>query len=565
MPLCPKCKQVLEANVRFCPHDGTPLTETGSNTVPTPVCGDFEIRPRSKEIELPTVVGGRYRLEEFRGGGGMAKVYKAIDITLDRKVAVKLINPELRNEPEFDARFQREARIASSLSDPHIVIVHDFGIDPEHGPFLVMEFLEGQSLREKLKEGQLPYKAGVQLGAQLLLALIHAHEKGIVHRDIKPDNIFLLNVSGVKLHVRVLDFGIARIYRRDDPSRVETLTHVGAILGTPRYMSPEQLAGQNVDARSDIYSAALVIHEAITSQLPYVSGRTLMELCQGATQQMQELLDHCLRPNPAERPSSALEVYLRLSDLGKASGILLLPPGALDKLIAIRNTTSDPTTPQAARRGSGAVSSSPAGSSSVPTEPHHPRRRLWLYVSAAALALVLVLLVIWRLFLYSPTPPGQEMLLGCKLGDRLEHVKAMLGLDEDVSINDVWAEPRQLYVGHVLRKTDFRSDGTAGAVQVWLAGGGKVCAIFVADQLQALVVRGPSEAKTNKGTNFLSQRGAVLDAYYPEEPEKQDFKSARGGRDHDGEVLRYDALGLGFEITKNRVTAISLYPPKPHS
>src|ERR671938_555272 len=203
----------------------------------------------------------------------MAKVYKAIDVTLDREVAVKLINPELRVEPEFDARFQREARIASQLHDPHIVVVHDFGIDPAHGPYLVMEFLQGQSLRERLNTaGPMPLKAGLQLAGQLLLALIHAHGKGIVHRDIKPDNIFLLNQSGVRLHVRVLDFGIARIYRSDDPGRPETITHAGAVLGTPRYMSPEQLAGQPVDARSDIYSAALVIHEALTGQLPYVGG-----------------------------------------------------------------------------------------------------------------------------------------------------------------------------------------------------------------------------------------------------------------------------------------------------
>ncbi len=100
---------------------------------------------------MPLLVGGRYRLSELRGGGGMAKVYRAVDVTLEREVAVKLINPELLNEAEFDQRFQREARIASQLSDPHIIVVHDFGIDPMHGPFLVMEYLQGQSLRERLR------------------------------------------------------------------------------------------------------------------------------------------------------------------------------------------------------------------------------------------------------------------------------------------------------------------------------------------------------------------------------------------------------------------------------
>jgi serine/threonine protein kinase len=336
VPQCPTCGKELETGIRFCPEDGTPLTETALGSgIKTPLFRP----PASREIALPTVVGNRYRLTEVRGGGGMAKVYRAVDLTLEREVAVKLINPELRAEPEFDARFQREARIASQLSDPHIVVVHDFGLDPVHGPFLVMEYLVGQSLRERLRaQGPLPYKATVQLAGQLLLALIHAHEKGVVHRDIKPDNVFLLNQSGVRLHVRVLDFGIARIYKRDEPSHAETLTRPGAVLGTPRYMSPEQLAGQPVDARSDLYSFGMVIHEALTNHLPHVSGKKLSELCPEAPAAFQELLMDCLQPNPTERPINAVEVYLRLQDLGRASGILLLPPGAMERLTKLRGS-----------------------------------------------------------------------------------------------------------------------------------------------------------------------------------------------------------------------------------
>src|SRR5262249_25387609 len=151
-----------------------------------------------------------------------------------------------------------------------------------------------------------------------------------------PDNLFVLNISGVRMHTRVLDFGIARIFKRDDPSRVETITHAGGVVGTPRYMSPEQLAGQPVDARSDLYSAALVIFEALTGQIPFPGGKRLCELCPEATPALQELVEQCLKPNAAERPPTAVEVYLRLQELGKASGILLLPPGAMDRLVAAR-------------------------------------------------------------------------------------------------------------------------------------------------------------------------------------------------------------------------------------
>jgi serine/threonine-protein kinase len=341
---CPTCGKELDPSVRFCPDDGTPLAETAP--YPMGVTPTGERRPKSVELQLPVVVGSRYRLTELRGGGGMAKVYRALDLTLERDVAVKLINPELRNETEFDARFHREARIASQLADPHIVVVHDFGIDPAYGPYLVMEYLQGMTLRERLQnEGPLPVKAGMQLSAQLLLALIHAHGKNIVHRDIKPDNVFFLNQSGVRLHVRVLDFGIARILRADDSTGEHQLTHPGAVMGTPRYMSPEQLAGQPVDARSDLYSAAMVIHEALTGKLPHVTGKTFKELCPEAPPGLAEMLEHCLRPNPNERPKEAVEVYLRLQELGKASGILLLPPGAMEKLMAARSAAQEaPTT-----------------------------------------------------------------------------------------------------------------------------------------------------------------------------------------------------------------------------
>jgi tRNA A-37 threonylcarbamoyl transferase component Bud32 len=532
---------MLEPGIRFCPHDGTPLTETsGVSTVRTPTGAQPE-RPPSREIELPAVVGGRYRLTDVRGGGGMAKVYRAVDTTLEREVAVKLINPELRAEPEFDQRFQREARIASQLADPHIVVVHDFGIDPAHGPFLVMEFLQGQSLRERLAaSGPLPLKAGLQLSAQLLLALIHAHGKNIVHRDIKPDNIFLLNQSGVRLHVRVLDFGIARIYRRDEPGRAETLTNPGAVLGTPRYMSPEQLAGRPVDARSDVYSAALVIHEALTGQLPYVSGQTLCELCPEASATLQELLDQCLKPNPMERPPSAVEVYLRLQELGKASGILLLPPGALDKLVAARHA-GEPTVAY------------------QPAPPRGPWRRR-LLIGAGVLAVLAALVAAYFLFVRTHGEPGEdETLMGVKVGDDEQEVVERLKLTSE-RVGNPWEHKRAAaLVGHVLRPADLGlEDDALAQVKVRWTRDDRVCALFHDEKLRALVAR-KHGAATGHGVKVHGDAGELFHRYKDCPPtEVKPDVPVEGGH---VETRRYDTLGIGFEAAQDgRVSAITLYP-----
>jgi tRNA A-37 threonylcarbamoyl transferase component Bud32 len=535
----------LEPGIRFCPHDGTPLTETSAanpDRTPTERRTLAGSPPKSKEIELPIMVGGRYRLTELRGGGGMAKVYRGVDVTLEREVAVKLINPELRNETEFDQRFQREARIASQLSDPHIIVVHDFGLDPAHGPFLVMEYLHGQSLRERLQsEGPLPYKAGLQLSAQLVLALIHAHGKNIVHRDIKPDNIFLLNQSGVRLHVRVLDFGIARIFRRDEPGQAETLTNPGAVLGTPRYMSPEQLAGQPVDARSDLYSAALVIHEAITGHLPYVSGKRLCELCSEATPGLQDLLEQCLKPNPAERPPSAVEVYLRLQELGKASGILLLPPGALDKLVASRQA-SEPTVAY------------------VPEAIVHAQRQRRLLMGLAALLVLLVLAGMAKLLFFKSPPVDRqhESLLGVKIGDPQQEVVDRLNLTKGGPVNPWAAGHAPAYLGNILRLEDLDlPDDALNQLDVQRTSDDRICVIFFDDKVRAVVAH---RGQTGRGLKVLGSLTQML-YHYPEDEVEDAEVPVRGEAGKKIAVHRYRRLGIGFELDRGKVIAITLYPP----
>ena len=535
---CPSCQKSLAEGSRFCPHCGTPLYDTSATRADSaPTCGQ---RPASRELELPVLIGSRYRLEEFRGGGGMAKVYRAIDVTLEREVAVKLINADLRNETEFDTRFQREAKIASQLADPHIVVVHDYGLDATHGPFLVMEYLQGQSLRERLSSGgPLPLKPGLQLAGQLLLALIHAHGKGIVHRDIKPDNIFLLNQSGVRLHTRVLDFGIARIYRRDDPSRVETITHAGAVLGTPRYMSPEQLAGQPVDARSDLYSAALVIHEALTGQLPYIGGKKLIDLCPEATPALQDLLDQCLRPNPAERPPTSVEVYLRLQELGKASGILLLPPGAMDRLVAARRA-DHPTVAYTPPQKSGGT-----------------RRRLLIGLAVLMALLGLLGVGLWFAGVFSHRAgSGPEELFGLQIhspdADVLEKLRPAY-----IEMGNPWTRPAvRDRLGHVLRPRDLKlSNDELEQVRIRWTGGKNGTVVLLHNDRVVAIVTHDRTAATKKRLHVQDRAGEILNRYEDGHPEELQLK------DGTLEVRRYDREGIGFEIQAGRVTSITLYKP----
>jgi tRNA A-37 threonylcarbamoyl transferase component Bud32 len=545
---CPTCGKQLDSSVRFCPDDGTPLTETAARTgpQPTPTGGRA---PSSMHIELPALVGGRYRLIEARGGGGMARVYRAIDTTLERDVAVKIINPELRTEPEFDARFQREARIASQLADPHIVVVHDFGIDPTLGPYLVMEFLQGQSLRERLAaSGPIPLRAALQLGGQVMLALIHAHGKGIVHRDIKPDNIFLLNQSGVRLHVRVLDFGIARIYRRDDPERAETLTRPGAVLGTPRYMSPEQLAGQTVDARSDLYSAAMVIHESLTGKLPYVSGKKLCELCAEAPAALQDLLDHCLKQNPAERPATAVEVYLRLQELGKASGVLLLPPGAMEKLLAERRASTAAQEP------------------TVDYVPTASRRRRLILTLAAAVGLIVLGLAIWAGIAYfgsrntPPPPPGQETLGGLKIGDGRDDVVAKLGKpSRDFQVEAApGIVPDQIAIGRVLTREDLGPPNMTDRFEVLHYADDQLGFIVRENAVLAITVHARHKAPTARGLDVGDSEEQLIHLY-PEVPTSVRGVDASKESIRPIKVYRFDSLGIGFEVANGHVAAITLY------
>ena len=222
---------------------------------------------------------GRYELKERIGEGAMAEVWRAHDPGIDRVVAIKLLKEEYRQIPEYAARFVHEAKAAGALAHPAIVTIYDVG-EANGYPYMAMELLEGEPLDQALRrEGKFSDQKVLAIGAQLASALSYAHLSGVVHRDIKPSNI-MLGRDGES--IKILDFGIARIEDQGPVGRAQDqhqLTQVGAVLGTPRYMSPEQALGQTVDGRSDLFSVGAVLYELITGKQAFnASSAALLAL-----------------------------------------------------------------------------------------------------------------------------------------------------------------------------------------------------------------------------------------------------------------------------------------------
>ncbi len=227
---------------------------------------------------LGRVIAGRYRLETQLGEGGMGVVYRARHVLIDRTVAVKLIRPDLRSETHLRAWMLREARAANRVDHAHIVDIHDVGETEEGDLYLVMEYLVGTSLASECGKGPMPISRAVDILEQMCAALARAHDLGVVHRDLKSDNIMLTDRGGRRDFVKILDFGLAGL------AREARLAPKGAVFGTPEYMSPEQARGEDANALSDLYSLGILFYEMLTGQLPFRSGdrETLLEMQRSA-------------------------------------------------------------------------------------------------------------------------------------------------------------------------------------------------------------------------------------------------------------------------------------------
>ncbi|HVY31693.1 MAG TPA: serine/threonine-protein kinase [Polyangiaceae bacterium] len=227
------------------------------------------------------LLGGQFRVLEKIGTGGMGSVYKAEQPAMNRMVAIKILHPKLAGRKDLTARFRREARAMSQLTHPNTVKVFMYGeLEDDGSLYIVMEMLEGRNLNQTVrKEGPMPADRAIPILIQVCGALQEAHDLGIVHRDLKPENIFLSKQGGISDYPKVLDFGLAKVTERQMQPGSVILTQEGMVFGTPEFMSPEQAQGKTLDARSDIYSLAVILYEVLTGKLPF-SARTPMEYIQ---------------------------------------------------------------------------------------------------------------------------------------------------------------------------------------------------------------------------------------------------------------------------------------------
>ncbi len=310
---CPRCENCYEDEVLVCPEDQTNTKQT---------------------LPGPALLSGRYLLEKRLGRGAMGQVYLARDQNLvTRRVAIKTVRPDILNdemlqEGEAIARFEREARAAASIRHPNVVDVTDFGQSPDGVFFLVMEFVDGESLYQLLRrEGTLDVQRAVAILSQVVGGVDAAHDEGVLHRDLKPANIFIMKRkkpggSGVDGFVKVGDFGLAKIVSVD---RMETTggPESRGIIGTPEYMAPEQMqTGVQPDVRSDIYALGVIAYHMLGGRPPFIGDITqlvaqklmesppsLLTLRSDITKEVDKAILHALARDPAERPPSASDWF----------------------------------------------------------------------------------------------------------------------------------------------------------------------------------------------------------------------------------------------------------------
>ena len=315
--LCPQCERTFPGTETFCPTDGARLI------------GEEPDELLGRDIE------GRYRIDFLLGQGGMGAVYSATQHSMDREIALKVLKPEFSKKLDVVKRFLREAKAASRLSNPHTISVYDFGRTEDGVLYLAMEKLLGETLGSLLKrEGALGENRARKIASQMCESLAEAHEQGLVHRDVKPENVFVLNPGTAREFVKVLDFGIAKSF--SDPNET-ALTSTGMVCGTPEYMSPEHASGRGATAASDVYSVGIVLYQMLCGVTPFDYDSPMDVLIKhiqvapppihtrvennSLSPVLADLVDSCLAKKPEERPRDAGVLLHALLDEAAADSL----------------------------------------------------------------------------------------------------------------------------------------------------------------------------------------------------------------------------------------------------
>ncbi len=309
--VCLSCSREFTGVVNVCPHDGTVLI---------PLAQDPLIGSRLAE---------RYHIISLIGQGGMGNVYKARHELMERDVAIKMLKADLISDSQSVKRFQQEARAACRLKHPNVITLFDFGVSPNGQPYLVMDYLVGISLADVIKkDGHVGTDRTVKITTQACRALEHAHRNGVIHRDLKPGNIMLIETDETKDFVKVVDFGVAKLIGSVEDSESQRLTQTGEVCGSPVYMSPEQCMGLRLGPPSDIYSMGVVLYETLTGRLPLL-GKTMVDTMQKhisetpppfsgvrpdlyIPERLERVVFRALRKEPAERHQSMAELEQEL-------------------------------------------------------------------------------------------------------------------------------------------------------------------------------------------------------------------------------------------------------------
>jgi serine/threonine-protein kinase len=383
---------------------------------------------------IGVTLDGRYRLEAVLGEGGMGSVFRATQLAMDRRVAVKLLKPHLTSDEAALQRFAREARATQRVDSPHAVKILDFGVTPLRDYYMVLEYLDGRTVQRELEiDGAFAPARVAHIARQALAALGAAHAQGLIHRDVKPDNLLLMRQGDDPDYTKILDFGVAKLMQGAAGEQL-ALTAAGMVFGTPEFMSPEQACGQALDGRSDLYSLAATMFVMLTGETLFEAGTAIEWLTHhartppprlarvrpalAAYPELDDLLQRCLAKRKEQRPADAAAMARQLADLAPS---LARPPGAgrapTTRPNAIRASTFVPAltegglapagVPGGAQPGPGVRDSLPAPALTAPGEslpalvpattggtPLRSGRGRWLALGAIAVVAVIAVAIV---------------------------------------------------------------------------------------------------------------------------------------------------------------------------